>query len=173
MDVGSRVDGFVAHVAVFRNIDVLDVRPQTANIINITFRQFDIMSSTLAPDLVECCDSLSCLHALEHFGLGRYGDSIDVNGHIKGLKILTRMLQPTGILYLAVPIGDERIEFNAHRVFNVGTILDLVTKDFELEAFSYVSDDGSFHENAAMTEERAHRNFGCRYGCGIFELKKK
>ena len=23
------------------------------------------------------CDSLSCLHALEHFGLGRYGDAVD------------------------------------------------------------------------------------------------
>jgi hypothetical protein len=31
------------------------------------------------------CDSLSCLHALEHFGLGRYGDPIDPRGHEKGI----------------------------------------------------------------------------------------
>lgn len=28
-------------------------------------------------------DSLSCLHTLEHFGLGRHGDPIDPEGHIK------------------------------------------------------------------------------------------
>ena len=33
-------------------------------------------------------DSLSCLHAIEHFGLGRYTDPIDINIHIKGLTTL-------------------------------------------------------------------------------------
>jgi hypothetical protein len=96
-----------------------------------------------------------------------------LDGHIKGLENLGQMLQPAGILYLAVPIGDEKIEFNAHRVFNVTTVLDLVMKDFELEGFSYVGDDGSFHENVDLAEQTTYRNFGCHYGCGIFELKKK
>ncbi len=35
VDVGSRVDGFVAHVAAYREIEVLDVRPLTSNIPNV------------------------------------------------------------------------------------------------------------------------------------------
>jgi hypothetical protein len=36
----------------------------------------------LHEDMINCCDSISSLHAIEHFGLGRYGDTIDVNGHL-------------------------------------------------------------------------------------------
>src|SRR5262245_5151765 len=35
VDVGSRVDGLVAHVATFREIEVFDIRPQTAQVKNI------------------------------------------------------------------------------------------------------------------------------------------
>ena len=37
VDVGSRVDGFVAHVASFREIEVFDIRPQSATVKNIHF----------------------------------------------------------------------------------------------------------------------------------------
>ena len=58
------------------------------------------------------CDSLSCLHALEHFGLGCYGDPVDINGHRKGFARLAKVLMPSGILRLAFPISKyERIEF--------------------------------------------------------------
>ena len=75
VDVGSRVDGFVAHVASFREIEVFDVRPITTAIPGIVFKQADLMQGSIAADIAGegYCDSLSCLHALEHFGLGRYG----------------------------------------------------------------------------------------------------
>ena len=89
VDIGSRVDGFVGHVATFREIEIFDVRPISTKIPNVVFRQADFMS--LNPlsgvDVKEgYCDSLSSLHALEHFGLGRYGDPIDQNVYKKGLK---------------------------------------------------------------------------------------
>lgn len=43
IDIGSRFDGFVAHVASFRPIKVLDIRPQQSNIPNIEFVQTDFM----------------------------------------------------------------------------------------------------------------------------------
>ncbi len=73
VDVGSRVDGFVAHVASFRSIRVIDIRPLTTHIPQIDFVSADLMQP-LKDELIDCCDSLSCLHTLEHFGLGRYGD---------------------------------------------------------------------------------------------------
>ena len=92
-------------------------------------------------ELLDSCDSLSCLHALEHFGLGRYGDPIIYNGHIKGIENLTKkILKSKGTLYLSVPIGNEGVYFNAHRVFSIGTIMNLMKDYFSLEEFSYVDD---------------------------------
>lgn len=170
VDVGSRVDGFVAHVAAFRNIEVLDIRPMDSNVRNIQFKQADLMSPP--PEMSGYCDSLSCLHAIEHFGLGRYGDPIDFEGHLKGLNSLHIILKPGGTLYLSTPIGPQRIEFNAHRVFAVKYLLSLFEGKFKLRNFSYVDDRGDLHENVAMAADMLDANFGCRYGCGIFELEK-
>jgi hypothetical protein len=170
VDVGSRLDGFVAHVAVFREIVVLDIRPSHSAVRNIRFLQKD--ATQLDPALVDYCDSLSSLHALEHFGLGRYGDPIDVDGYIKGFEVLTSMLKPNGILYLSVPIGRERIEFNGHRVFSTRRILDLSSPSFELIGFSYVDDAGNLHETDGSNENALGVDKELEYGCGIFELRK-
>ena len=171
VDVGSRVDGFVAHVASFREIEVFDIRPLSLAVPSIVFRQTDLMRTPEA--YRDYCDSLSCLHALEHFGLGRYGDPIDLNGHVKGFRSLGEILKPGGLLYLSVPIGPERIDFNANRVFAVETILKLAGERFELKDFSYVDDDGSLHEHVELSPENRGNSFGCQYGCGLFELRKK
>lgn len=123
VDIGSRVDGFVAHVASFREIEIFDIRPISLKIPGAVFRQADLMSPTHLFNAY--CDSLSCLHALEHFGLGRYGDPIDPNGSTLGLINMARILQPGGLFYLSVPIGKERVEFNAHRVFNPLSLIQL------------------------------------------------
>ncbi len=172
IDIGSRVDGFVAHVASFRRIVVLDIRPLSAKIPNIEFLQADLMQD-LPADLVMACDSLSCLHALEHFGLGRYGDPVDPAGFRKGFAAMTRMLVPGGTLHLSVPIGVPRIEFNAHRVFSPAQILDLSCDDFEAVSFSYVDDAGDLRESVPLTELVSNPTLGCRYGCGVFEFRKR
>jgi len=171
VDVGSRVDGFVAHVAVFRPIEVLDIRPQESLIPNMIFKQADITSDSF--ELIDYCDSLSCLHAIEHFGLGRYGDPIDASGHLRGLVNIHRCLRPGGTLYLSTPIGPQRIEFNAHRVFAVRYLLDWFEPMFDFKAFSFVDDAGKLYAHCELTSEQIVSNFGCQYGCGIFELIKK
>lgn len=171
IDIGSRIDGFVAHVASFRKVTVLDIRKVDSRLVNIEFLEADLMAE-LDSNLVESCDSLSCLHALEHFGLGRYGDQINLNGHIKGLQNLHKILQIGGTLYLSVPIGKNRIEFNAHRVFNMKYMLDKFEGVFLVKTFSYVDDQGGLFENVNLQEDNIMDNFGCRYGCAIFELTK-
>lgn len=170
VDVGSRVDGFVAHVASYRPIEVFDIRPLKSDILNISFKQGDIMDTSKIES--GYCDSLSCLHALEHFGLGRYGDPIDINGHLKGFQTLDKMLKPGGALYLSVPIGPQRIEFNAHRVFSVAYLLQMFRSAYQVTNFSYVSDDGNLHKDVILDNEKISQNYGCLYGCGMFALKK-
>lgn len=172
LDVGSRVDGFVAHVASFREIEVIDIRPLTSTTPNIHFVQLDLMAP-IPPHFVNYCDSLSCLHTVEHFGLGRYGDPVCAEGHILGLRNLSRLLQAGGKFYFSVPIGPRRIEFNAHRVFDVAYLLELLQKDFSIDSFSYIDDKGDLHDRVALEEQAVAQNFGCRLGCGVFELTKK
>ena len=172
IDVASRFDGFVAHVAAFRAIEVLDVRPIDEVIPNVTFTQADL-SAPVGPALRACTDSLSSLHAIEHFGLGRYGDPIDLDGHLKAIDNFHTMLSDGGTLYLSTPIGADRIEFNAQRVFAVQTLLDVLADRFAVEHFSYVGDDGALREDVELTPAEARRIFGCRFGCGIFELTKR
>lgn len=172
IDVGSRLDGFVAHVASFRPIEVLDIRPVAVTIPNITFRQADLMSP-LPPELLARTDSASCLHALEHFGLGRYGDPIDHEGHLRGLENLSQLLEPGGILYLSVPIGPQRIEYNAHRVFSVPYLLEVLSPTYEVIGFSYVDDQGNLHADVSLDAVPMADSFGCNYGCGIFELERR
>ncbi|MDX9904072.1 MAG: DUF268 domain-containing protein [Bacteroidales bacterium] len=170
VDIGSRTDGFVAHVAVFREIEIIDIREQKSSVRNIKFRKADLM--TLPENMAGYCDSLSALHSIEHFGLGRYGDAIDYNGHLKALENIRLMLKPGGKFYLSVPIGLQRIEFNAHRVFSVRYLLNILEEHFSLRRFSYIDDNGDFHEDAELNEGNIVSNFGCTYGCGIFELVK-
>jgi hypothetical protein len=166
IDVGSRVDGFIAHLLTFMNVTVIDVRPLVSKVPGLTFTQKNMMDEKGAEGLSS--ESISCLHALEHFGLGRYGDPFDWNGWRKGLVNLAQIVKVGGRLYLSVPIGPQVVEFNAHRIFAPLTIINEAEKlGLTLHEFSFVDDDGDFH-SAVKVEEAA----GCRFGCGCFEFIK-
>jgi hypothetical protein len=168
VDVGSRFDGLIAHIASFREIEVFDIRPQRNQIQNVVFKQIDFMDSSVIPKYY--CDSVSSLHAIEHFGLGRYGDKIDANGHIKAMENIADMLTAHGVFYLSVPIGPQRIEFNAHRVFDFSYLLRIVGQWFELHRLSFVDDEGRLHREIT-TKDKAL--LGCKMGCAILELVRK
>lgn len=170
IDIGSRVDGFVAHVASFREIEIIDIRVLDSTIENVIFRQADLM--VLPEDLIDYTDSISCLHALEHFGLGRYGDPLDYYGYLKGLSSIAKILKTEGKFYFSVPIGEQRIEFNAHRVFSVAYLIQILSDEFRIESFSFVNDNGDLIKNPLLDPILTENSFGCNYGCGIFELVK-
>jgi SAM-dependent methyltransferase len=170
IDIGSRIDGFVAHVASFRKVEVMDIRPLTDELQNINFLQADLMQED--PDFFECTDSLSCLHTIEHFGLGRYNDPIDVDGHLKGLESMYKMLKQGGLFYFSTQIGPQKVAFNAHRIFSIKTLLNIFEGKYEILGFSYINDDDKLIVDAELTEEAIQSNFGCKLGCGIFVLRK-
>jgi hypothetical protein len=128
----------------------------------------------MKPDsaLGQYTDSISCLHAIEHFGLGRYNDSIDADGHIKGLDTIYHTLKQGGKFYFSTPIGPQRIEFNAHRVFSVQYLLDLFKGKYLIDSFSFIDDSGDLHKDIELTKDLIDSNCDCTYGCGVFELSK-
>lgn len=171
VDIGSRTDGFVAHVASFRKIEIIDIRIQESSVKNISFKQANLME--LPADMIDYCDSISSLHTIEHFGLGRYGDPVDYYGYLKAIKNISIILKKNGTFYFSVPIGPQRIEFNAHRVFSVAYLIEVLSENFSIHSFSYVDDKGEFFENVELEESLIETSFNCKYGCGIFELVKK
>lgn len=165
LDVGSRVDGFIAHLLCFRSVQVLDVRDMPSKVRGLSFRQADMMA---APPPGLQADSVSCLHALEHFGLGRYGDPVDAQGWHKGLRNLAGLVKEGGRLYLSVPVGTQAVEFNAQRIFDPATLpAAAAALGLRLVEFSFVDDAGDFHER--QDPAAAH----CTYGCGCYLFEKR
>ena len=172
VDVGSRVDGFVAHVASFMPVEVLDIRPLTTSAENISFTQRNLMETDERFD--GYADSLSCLHTLEHFGLGRYGDPVDFFGYLKGWQNLARMVRPGGTLYFSVPISQrQRIEFDAHRLFGVPHVVELVEPLFDIQDAAIVNDAQDLVRDVDVHSPDAHRSFGLDYGCIMLTLRKR
>lgn len=163
VDVGSQIGGFVSHLLTFMEVTCIDVRPMQDSVWGLRFVQDDATEMRRFAD--GSVDSLSSLHAIEHFGLGRYGDPVDPDGHRKALRSFARVLSPGGRLYLGVPIGRERVEFNACRVLAPATVLEAV--GLPLLSFSAVDDEGNFHEAARPDDFRASH-----MACGLFEFTK-
>ena len=163
VDVGSSVAGFLAHLLCFREVEYVDLRPLRTNVSGLHFRQGDLLNGLPYED--GSLESLSCLHVIEHIGLGRYGDPLDPDGWRKAIKELVRVLAPGGTLYFSTPIGQERLEFDAHRVFAPKTILDAFT-GLELAEFSMVGDEGNLILDADPND------FDGWYCAGLFRFAK-
>jgi hypothetical protein len=170
VDVGSRVDGFIAHLACIRPVEVFDIRPLTARIDNVSFNQWDATNPD--PKLTGVADCVSCLHTLEHIGLGRYGDPIDPDGWKKGLSSLARLVMPGGGLWLSVPIGIQHVEFNAHRVFAPKTINDEAKlHHLKLSEFHFL--EGECLNQSLSIDNDFERLASVNYALGIFYFKKE
>lgn len=172
VDIGSRVDGFVAHVASYREIEVFDVRPLRSDLPGIIFKQANLMSLDAGLLSGGYCDSLSCLHAIEHFGLGRYGDPIDPLGYKKGIANMASLLSPGGVFYLSTPIGRERVEFNANWVFDPNTIISVASNNALFLNDLYVISGGRI-EKREVCAENLNALGRESYNLGLFIFRKK
>jgi hypothetical protein len=111
--------------------------------------------------------SVSCMHTIEHIGLGRYGDQLDPNGDIKAVNELQRITKPTGDILFVTPVGKPRIEFNGHRIYSYELVLNMFNSCY-LQEFSLIPDSGGLIENADSSLVSSQN-----YGCGCFWFKKK
>ena len=168
VDVGSRIDGLVAQVASFRKIEVLDIRSNEIKNDNIIFKKMDI--NRIKRKYENYTDSLSCLHTLEHIGLGRYGDPIEPNGYLKTFENLVKMLKKNGYLYISFPISSQKkVFFNSERRFTPIEITKWSTK-VKLIRFDYIDDNENIFKNINPSKLSQKSIF---FGCGIYTFVKK
>lgn len=167
-DIGSRIDGFIAHLLVFRkNITLIDVRTFPHKIDGLSFVQADGKSLNGIQD--NSIESLSCLHAAEHFGLGRYGDDVDAEAFFIAMRNFERVLSWGGKLYLSVPCSNEdRVYFNAHRTFYPNTVVNAFDK-LHLVKFEVICNHQI--KEISLEDELSIKQMG-NYFCGIFTFQK-
>lgn len=163
------------HVDIGSSVMMINVLSASVKTIFVDYRPLRVQLSNLLPlggDIVRlpfrsgAITSLSCLHVIEHIGLGRYGDPINPAGSQLAAAELQRVLQPGGRLFLSVPVGRERVCFNAHRVFSPSTIRAFFP-ELQLKSFSLVDDSGQLNEEVPLEAAVNHD-----YGCGLFEFVK-
>jgi hypothetical protein len=175
IDVGSRIDGFVAIVAATRRVEVLDIRPLHETIPNVVFHRQDI--TQIPDDWIGTADCVTCLHSIEHFGLGRYGDQIEPGGWQAGLRGLVSLVRANGRLLLSTPVGIERVKFNSHRIFHPSTIADYAaTLGMSLVSFCYYGHPykaGLTIVQSVSPAEDFPVLAGRKYSLGIYEFLKR
>ena len=162
VDVGSSTMMINVLSACVKTVFV-DYRPLHVRLSNLSSLAGDIVRLPFQDGSIT---SLSCLHVLEHIGLGRYGDPINPDGSLLAAMELQRILKPGGRLFLSVPVGRERVCFNAHRVFWPSTVRNFF-RELQLKSFSLVDDAGRFTEEVPPDAAA-----DLEYGCGLFEFAK-
>ncbi|WP_421942206.1 DUF268 domain-containing protein [Pedobacter sp.] len=167
IDISSTLH-FSSILSAFLPVEFYDYRPAKLDLPNLKSLAGDLLNLPFESDSVI---SLSCMHTVEHVGLGRYGDPIDYDGDLKAINELKRVLAPGGTLLFVVPLGAKNVIcFNAHRIYAKDQVLTLFS-DLELIQFALIPEDES--DGGLVTDpsdELLSRQF---YGCGCFWFSKK
>lgn len=160
---------FSGIVSAFVPVHFYDYRPADLRLDNFETHKGDLHNLPFENNSV---NSLSCLHTIEHVGLGRYGDPIDPEGDIKAINELKRVLAPGGSLLIVTPVGKPIIEYNAHRIYSYEQIISYFVDDsIELKEFTFIPEfesEGGIVRNAnpALVKDS-------KYACGCFWFVKK
>lgn len=160
---------FSGILSAFIPVHFYDYRPAKLALSNLESKKGDLLHLPFEARSVE---SVSCMHTLEHVGLGRYGDPIDGEGDIKAINELKRVVSSGGNLLIVVPVGQPRIEFNAHRIYSYEQIISYISdSEFSLKEFTFIPEyeaEGGMIRNA---DPKLVSN--ASYACGCFWFTRK
>jgi hypothetical protein len=162
----SSITHFGTIVSAFVPVEFYDYRPANIHLTNYKSGTADLTNLHFETNSIE---SLSCMHTVEHIGLGRYGDPIEISGDIKAMKELERVVAIGGNLLFVVPIGNARIEFNAHRVYPYDAIIKAFS-GLTLKEFTLIPDD--FENTGYITNPSTELINKQNWGCGCFWFTK-
>ena len=163
VDIASNV-AYSAQLSAAMPVFQLELRPPQLKIASYGRIAGDLL---YLPFSDERLPSLSCLHVVEHIGLGRYGDRLDPNGVVRALSEMQRVLAREGDLYLSVPVGVPAIHFNACYIFHPADLVGFLPQ-LELVEFSYVDDTGQLNQYSSLDGMVQD----LKYALGLYHFKK-
>jgi len=164
-DFSSSLNLFTALAAIFPTT-FYDFRPAKIILDNLTCAKCDLMEDDF--DLGQY-SSVSSMHVVEHIGLGRYGDTLNVNGDLIAIENLKKTVAPGGQILFAVPCGQPSVHFNAHRVYSARKIVEYFGSEFKLKEFYFIPGPTSL---APMLNPDFDITTEYIYGCGCFHFEK-
>lgn len=157
---------FATLVSAFLPVEFYDYRPADIHLSNLSCGQADLCNLQFEDRSVE---SISCMHTIEHIGLGRYGDPLDARGDQRALQELQRVVAPGGSLLVVVPVGKPRIQFNAHRIYDPAMIENALP-ELVLHRNAVLPDSW----NSGLIEQPSRELvLKQRYACGCFWFKRE
>ena len=110
VDVGSSVKT-MGILSQFVPITMVDIRPIQLKLKGLNFIKGSILN---LPFKDRSLESISSLCVVEHIGLGRYGDDIDVYGSEKAIKELKRVVKEGGVIIFSVPVDKQNKVYFHH-----------------------------------------------------------
>ncbi len=165
VDIGSTLP-FIVIVSAFIPIDYYEWRPPDLKLTGLKCGHANLLSLPFEDNSIH---SLSCMHTIEHIGLGRYGDPVDVHGDLKAISELERVLSPGGDLLFVVPIGSTAmIMYNGQRTYSYQVVMDAF-RDLTLMEFALILEDAS---GIVYQDEAREKVVDQKQGCGCFWFKK-
>jgi hypothetical protein len=83
----------VKHVVRLSEIEVFNVLPISTIVPEVVFHQADLLNESFFPKTkgADNCDSLSCLHTIQHFGIVRYGDPVIPQVYRRGIANMAQI----------------------------------------------------------------------------------
>jgi hypothetical protein len=164
-DFGSTLV-FATMASSISNVTLHDFRPPRIFLPGLACKACDLMKLEYETNSLP---SISCMHTIEHIGLGRYGDSLNPLGDRIAASELVRILKPGGLLFFVVPVGRPRLQFNAHRIYSFDMVLEML-KPLVLIEHSLIPDDAV---NVGMKDNPSPEFIlQQNHGCGCFVFKK-
>ena len=162
VDIASTLH-FCGMLSAFVPVEFYDMRPARLTLSNLTSRRADLLSLPF-PD--ESIESISCMHVVEHVGLGRYGDPLDPIGDLKAMAELQRVVAVGGSLLFVVPVGRPCIRYNAHRIYGYEEVAKRFAR-LRMRQFALIDDEGQFTVDARPGDADSQEN-----GCGCWWFTK-
>jgi hypothetical protein len=101
-------------------------------------------------------DSIFSYSSLEHSGLGRYGDELNPNGDIETIHEIYRSLKAEGLFFLGVPIGEDYLVWNAHRIYGKKRLSLLIKDKFNI--IDWIGCKSDYIENTKNTSGNPEYN---------------
>lgn len=158
VDFGSYVYFAGILSAFVKRVTFCDIRALGTEIPGLESKEADLMR---IPWATEALPSVSCLHVLEHVGLGRYGDALDANGDLLAARELWRVLAPGGRLLIVLPTNREpRVCFNAHRIYSRDQVENLLFPRAKVLTYETIMPTGLIHQGPEP--------YGDYTGCWVF-----
>ena len=116
----SSILSFCTIVSAFIPVKFYDYRPAEIKLSGLDSAFADLNKLPFEDDSQP---SISCMHTIEHIGLGRYGDPLDALGDLKAIEELKRIVKLDGDLLFVTPVGQPKIMFNGQRVYSYEQIV--------------------------------------------------